>query len=83
MFGSKTLSKHAGLMGRMAETLDVDLGKAIQTGAMSPESYRASVMRCTKCSDPEACADWLDENSQSTATPDYCRNAAMLEALKP
>jgi hypothetical protein len=74
--------RHAELMERMADTVGVDLAQLSMTGRLGPDDYRAAVFRCTGCTQPGACAEWIDGHPDgSSQTPDYCRNKAQLERL--
>ena len=74
--------RHAGLMGRMADTLGVDLAAASLSGKLAPEEYRNAVIRCTGCTQPGACADWIAAHPNGARhAPDYCRNKERLERL--
>lgn len=83
MFGARTINLHAALVNGMAETLDVDLDGAIADGRLPVEAWRGAVLRCTGCSDPEACKRWQDGHAETGAeeAPDYCRNAALMKSL--
>ena len=82
MLGLSRIDKHAGLMGRMAETVGADLAEAMQRGDLTPWEYRSAVLSCTSCKGAGACQGWLDAHSDGAdQTPDYCRNKALLEAL--
>ena len=84
MFGAKTINRHAALMNRMAETLGVDLTRAIADGRLPAEAWREAVVRCTGCSDPEGCQHWLGDHADQMVddAPDYCRNKALMESLR-
>ncbi len=76
------LNRHADLVGRMADTLGVDLVEELERGNFSPESWRATVLNCTACNNPEGCRSWLDAHRDGAEeTPGYCRNKTQLEAL--
>ena len=78
------LDRHAGLMGRMAETVGADVGSALALGALSGEQLRGSVLRCTTCGATRVCEEWLErhEGDCSEPVPEFCLNAALLERLK-
>lgn len=86
MFGAKTINRHSALMNRMAETLGVDLTAAIAEGRLPAEGWREAVVRCTGCSDPEACQHWLSQHAADEQAPDgapgYCRNRDLLDSLR-
>ena len=54
------VDRHSELVGRMTETLDIDLVAAAQSGAMPEEALRSVVYACTGCSQAGACGEWLD-----------------------
>lgn len=76
------LDRHADLVGRMADTLGVDLVEAAQRGDIGEGSLRNAVHTCMGCTQPGACESWLDAHSQGASeTPDFCRNKAMLDRM--
>ena len=75
------ISRHAGLMGDMAETLGVDFAARIAHDPALVAQYREAVMRCAHCSHEGECEGWLAGHDHADATPDYCRNKDLLEAL--
>lgn len=82
MFGAKTLTRHADLVNRMADTVGADLPRALAEGRVSGEEIRSAVLACTGCDCPEACGEWLDQHPEGAkGTPSYCRNSGLLESL--
>jgi hypothetical protein len=81
MPGRKTRAPDDTLMGRMAETLGVDLEAAAMQGVLPPETQTAMVQACGGCAKPGACGHWLERTARATAAPEYCRNADILRAL--
>lgn len=81
MQGDKTLKEHDALMSRMAATLGADLDEAELRGDLPPEMRSDMLLSCTSCSDPTACAHWLDTHAHADAAPDYCRNSEILADL--
>jgi len=76
------LNRHATLVGRMADTIGVDLAEEMQRGNFSPESWRAAVMSCTGCDNPDGCEAWLEAHRDGAEeTPGYCRNKDRLEGM--
>lgn len=74
--------RHAGLMERMADALGADLAELSMSGKLSPGDYRSAVFRCTGCTRPGACAEWVEGHPDGAAlAPDYCRNKEQLERL--
>jgi len=84
MFGMKTLDRHAELTRKMAESLDLDIGKSMLDGKLSALEYRGAVVSCTQCSNPDDCETWLEAHGDGAeAPPAYCRNKALLARLSP
>lgn len=82
MFGFEKFDRHEQLVGRMADTLGVDLAEAVQRGELPPEDLRRSVFNCMGCREADACGHWLEEHSAgSDVTPEYCRNDALFRSL--
>ena len=78
-----TLKRHAGLFDRMAQSLGVDLEEAAFRGELRTDVVADAVLRCAGCTNPEHCAEWLDQHPDGAATtPGYCRNRAELERLR-
>lgn len=76
--------KHATLVARMADTLDIDLATEMMTGRVTPENYRSFVLSCTACREAGSCEEWLEASGGSAAeAPGYCRNKRMFETLTP
>ncbi|MCR9126609.1 MAG: DUF6455 family protein [Rhodobacteraceae bacterium] len=82
MYEIKTLKDHAALVDRMATTVGVDLEEAAFRGTMDFDEIADAVLRCTGCSKPDDCGQWMAQTPQADATPDYCRNAEMLARLR-
>lgn len=83
MFGTRTLTRHAQLVNDMAGTVGADLPRALAEGRITGEGLREAVIRCTGCTEAEACGHWLDAHQGKAETaPGYCRNAALFERLK-
>ena len=76
------LSISAVRMGEMADKLQIDLGDAVARGRMSPQGYRAALVRCAKCTNPQGCEAFLADQKVAKAAPDYCENIASFAALK-
>jgi hypothetical protein len=64
---------------RMINVLGVK--ERITTLPDSPAVLRRAENRCTKCTSPGACEEWLDGNDSATASPDYCRNHDLFARL--
>jgi hypothetical protein len=82
MQNQTTLRKHAGLVDRMANRLGVDLEETVLRGAIAPDLIPDLVLRCTKCSNPEGCAQLLAQQDRLDAAPTFCVNRETLDALR-
>lgn len=83
MSGDKRYEQHSKLVDEMAEVLGVDLIEEAMAGRWTPEDMKGMVTRCLGCTDPQSCKGWLDQNKAGTdETPGYCRNKALLEAMR-
>lgn len=78
-----SIADSADLMNGMAERLGADLAEAV---ARDPENeaakYRTMVMRCSHCTDRDACAELQGSHAHLGGAPGYCRNKAVLEQLR-
>ena len=77
-----TFDRHARLVSRMADTLGHDVEARMMSGDLQPEDFRAMVVKCTGCTQPGACSDWLEAKGgeAEAEAPDYCRNKDVLNA---
>lgn len=75
------IDQRANVMGRMAETLDVDITEAFARHADTVRAYRQAVMRCTFCPHDNACTAWMDAHAHAEAAPDYCRNKDIFDSV--
>lgn len=82
MFPTATLRRHARLFTEMAEAQGIDLEEAVLRARIMPDDIADGVLRCTGCTNPDDCEAALADRTRLEAVPGYCRNAAMLEALK-
>ncbi len=82
---NKTTRRHAALVDRMATALGRDLQEDAIRGQLDLNTLHDMVTRCTGCTRPDNCAQFLDQaEAQDTAlrdTPAYCRNAATFHML--
>lgn len=79
----KKLDHHADLVNRMANTVGVDLGDAVLSGALSGQVLRSAVLNCCGCEGGAECPDWLNAHAHGAdVPPDYCRNRDLLAQLK-
>ena len=74
MCDPETLKHHADLVDRMATQVGVDLEEVVLAGDLPFEEIADSVLRCTRCASPGACAAWLDQPGPATQIPGYCQN---------
>ncbi len=83
MSDREMLRRHADLVDRMATTLGVDLQEVAIEGALQFDEISDAVLRCTECPNPGHCNAFLAQNPTASNTPEYCRNHALLNRLKP
>ena len=76
------LRHHAALFDDTASRLGLDLQEAAIRGALKFEAISDAILRCTGCSEPEACARWLKEEGAVVAVPQFCRNTNLLKRLQ-
>ncbi|UWQ89849.1 DUF6455 family protein [Aliisedimentitalea scapharcae] len=75
--------QHSELMQSMANSIGVDMGKAVLRDELRFFPYRDLVFRCTRCTQVEACKGWVAaQDGTATQTPDYCRNKGILDTLR-
>ena len=80
----RTLKRHAALVDDMAAVRGIDLEEKAMRGKIDVEDISDAVLRCTACSNPEHCSDWLEEqNGIAGSSPGYCRNADLFDKLAP
>lgn len=82
MQSTKTLRRHAQIVDRMADALGVDLEEEALRGHLTIGEIDDAVLRCTGCSNPDACERWLGTGPQASEPPGFCRNAKLLDDLK-
>lgn len=83
MYDSKTIRRHANLFVTMAERQGVDLEEAVMRAEIQPDDVAEGVLRCTGCTNPDACEAALSLRKRLDNPPEYCRNSELLNALKP
>ena len=77
------IKHHAALVDRMAGVQGIDLEEAVMRGQTETADIADVVLKCTACTDPGACAHWLDAHQDGADNvPAYCRNAAFFDILK-
>ncbi|SPF81166.1 DUF6455 family protein [Pseudoprimorskyibacter insulae] len=83
MTSTKTLRRHAALVDSMANTLGIDLQEQALRGNLPISEIEDAVLRCTGCTQPDACEHWLATRSGvEPETPSYCRNSDLFEDLR-
>lgn len=76
------IAKHADLFQTMSDRTGADLGEAILSGRLAPETYRGAIFSCTRCGNVEDCQQLLSEDEGTRIeAPDYCMNRKMLRTL--
>jgi len=76
------IDHHADLLKRMAETVHVDLGAAMECGITGGEEIRRAVFTCMGCTSASECPAWMDAHAEgSDCAPGYCRNRGWLAQL--
>ena len=76
------LSGASERVGAMAERVGA-VPEADTAAAMElARNYRGAVLRCSACTDTQACAEWQNTHAHADTAPDYCRNKAMFDGLK-
>lgn len=82
MQNQSTLRKHASLVDRMSDRLGVDLEEEVLRGNVTPGLIPDLVLRCTNCTNPEACQRLLKSVSRLETAPSYCMNRESFDALR-
>lgn len=83
MQSTKTYKTHAALVDNMAEAQGLDLEELMLRGKLTTFELENAVLTCTGCSQPSACAQWLDTPSERLEDrPAYCRNGDLFDLLK-
>ncbi|KPQ06796.1 MAG: hypothetical protein HLUCCA12_09315 [Rhodobacteraceae bacterium HLUCCA12] len=77
------IDRHADLLKRMAETVQADLGAALESGSLSGEDLRRAMFTCVGCNHAAECPGWMDAHGDgAAAAPGYCRNRGWLARLR-
>lgn len=83
MQSETVLKRHARLVDDMATARGLDLEEQMMRGKLSMSGLEDAVLRCTGCTNPDACEHWLaTQTGTAEASPDYCRNAHVFDELK-
>lgn len=76
-------AKHADLMDRMATKVGLDLHEDVLVGRLGSDDVIDAVLACTTCSNPGACARWLDAMQvPQDKPPEYCQNIERFDEIK-
>ncbi|GGG69957.1 hypothetical protein GCM10011415_16830 [Salipiger pallidus] len=80
-------ARHARLVDHMASAVGVDIAEEMIRGRLTFDGFDHAVLSCTGCTQPCACAGWLEQREQQQAgpadtTPDFCRNTALFQQLR-
>ena len=67
----------------MAKARGVNLPHAVVEGWLTRAELAALINKCQTCSCDTRCTDWLARAARADHLPDYCPNAADIEALSP
>ncbi|MER5173578.1 DUF6455 family protein [Thioclava sp. GXIMD2076] len=89
MTDPRTLNMHAALVDRMGDVVGVDFTQAKAQGHMSDAEWSQTVTRCTQCSQPGKCREFLaareapeDRETVAAQAPDYCNNRRLMGRLQ-
>lgn len=74
--------EHYWLALSMAQTVGVDLSRAIEDGQFDQAQWADTVQRCRGCEWAGECKGWLDEHESVAAAPRTCVNADLFTRLK-
>lgn len=77
------LSKSTDLVNGMANRLGADLGDLVASDPiLQGPKYRSMVLRCSGCTDQDACGELQAGCASLDHAPDYCVNKDILEAVR-
>lgn len=89
------IKQHARLFDRMGNAVGLDLQEEAIAGRLQFDEIAEAVLRCSRCSAPNACQRWLDtsdavgqdgtktmRSAPSEHPPEYCRNADLFSYLQ-
>ncbi|MDK3074149.1 DUF6455 family protein [Sedimentitalea sp. JM2-8] len=77
------LSRSTDLVNGMAGRLGADLGDLIASNPdLQGPKYRGMVLRCSSCSDQDACTELQAGCDTLQHAPDYCVNKDVLETVR-
>ena len=74
------LAGSADLVNGMADRVGLDLGEAVMRNPelVGPQ-YREMVVRCSTCTDQDACTQLQKSCDHLDAAPAYCRNKDIMD----
>ena len=82
MQSQATLKRHATLFDDMAQARGIDLEEEMLRGNLRMMELEDAILRCTGCSQPDACEHWLaSQNGPVAEGPSYCRNSELFQTL--
>ncbi|WP_040603961.1 DUF6455 family protein [Sagittula stellata] len=85
MQSRETLKRHAALVDHMAGTQGLDLEELILRGKLTISELDDAVLRCTGCTQPGSCENWLAAMAAAPENdappPAYCRNTSLFAEL--
>lgn len=77
---------HFWLTRSVGRSIGLNFRQALDDGRLSREDYLGLVQACKACPQVASCQHWLGCQTglpSQTRAPDFCPNAARLDALKP
>jgi hypothetical protein len=77
---TKTVRRHVDLLEDAAGIFGIDLQDAAIRGTLQMDEIADAVLRCTSCSDPDAC-EGLVKSSHGAAPslPPFCQNIVLFQ----
>lgn len=76
----RRIARHNALFEAMTNKLE--LRDTLLEVSKNGETYRRASTRCLSCSQANACAQWLEQETEPEEAPDYCRNSALFARLE-
>lgn len=83
MIGYPEAPRAWGYTRGMARAIGASLTEAVVEGWLSRAELGTLVEACRTCGATGDCTRWLARTVEARALPEFCPNAAALEALKP
>lgn len=82
-FSLEDTDLHFWLTRSVARVAGVNLGRALSSGALSPDDYAMMVARCQANGCQVACKHWLGQQTDWPAQPpSYCAHSEVLRDLR-